>query len=101
MTTTSINWGTKDKRSKEDVSFLKEHSFTVNKKRVPFPFNKSVSGLLMSQSQITSGDTATDEYFQVALGLRSIGRSIIEMPRTIEDLKLISKQYHKNIPAMD
>jgi hypothetical protein len=33
--------------------------------------------------------------------LRSIGRSIIDMPRTIEDLKVISKQYHKNMGAME
>lgn len=56
---------------------------------------------MASQSQISSGDPAKDEYFQVALGLRSIGKSVIDLPRSIEDLRLISNQYIKNSSAVE
>jgi hypothetical protein len=42
---------------------------------------------------LTSGDAGRDDYLQVALGLRSIGKSIIDMPKTIDELRTLSKQY--------
>lgn len=110
MTTSqSVNWGTKVNRTREDISFLKEQPslpnisshFRDKGKLFGEGFDKSAYGLLASQSQVSSGDPAKDEYFQVALGLRSIGKSVIDLPRSIEDLKLISKQYQKNISAVE
>lgn len=65
MNTSSINWGSKVNRTREDVSFLKEHSLPNIRHvtKVPLPFDKNTYGLLMSTSQITSGDSARDEYF--------------------------------------
>jgi hypothetical protein len=107
-TNQSVNWGTKVNRTREDISFLKEPSlpnisthFRDKGKFFGEGFDKSAYGLLASQSQISSGDPAKDEYFQVALGLRSIGKSIIDLPKSVEDLKLISKQYQKNISAVE
>ena len=55
----------------------------------------------MSQSMLTSGHPAKDDYMQVALGLRAIGKSVLEMPKTIDDLRLFSKEYMKNLGVMD
>jgi len=38
---------------------------------------------------------------QVALSLRHIGKSIMEMPKTLDDLKVLSKEYMRNIGVMD
>ena len=55
----------------------------------------------MSQSQITSGNEGRDDYLQIALGLRQIGKSIMDMPSSLEDLRLLSREYIKNIGVND
>ena len=59
----------------------------------------ATQSLMMSQSQLTSGDHARDIYQQVALGLRQIGKSIIDIPKTIEELRVLSSEYKKNLGA--
>ena len=58
-------------------------------------------GVMMSQSKLTSGDQAKDDYLQVALGLRQIGKSIMDMPTTIEQLRMLGNEYKKNLGATD
>lgn len=58
-------------------------------------------GAILSQSQLTSGKEQMDEYMQVALSLRSIGKSIMEMPKTLDDLKVLSKEYMRNLGVME
>lgn len=58
-------------------------------------------GVLLSQSQLTSGNEGRDEYLQIALGLRQIGKSIMDMPKTLEDLRLLSREYMKNLGVTD
>ena len=58
-------------KGRQDVSFLQEKSlqlYAANANR-KIPMDPA-HGLLMSQSQLTSGDHARDDYLQVALGLR-------------------------------
>ena len=38
-----------------------------------------------------------DDYMQVALSLRHIGKSIMEMPKTLDDLRVLSREYMRNI----
>ena len=57
--------------------------------------------MLLSQSQLTSGNEGRDDYLQVALGLRQIGKSIMDMPSTIDDLRLLSREYMKNLGVTD
>ena len=47
----------------------------------------SNQGAIISQSQLTSGNEGIDDYMQVALSLRHIGKSIMEMPKTLDDLR--------------
>ena len=58
-------------------------------------------GLLLSQSQLTSGNEGRDDYLQVALGLRQIGKSIMDMPKNLDDLRLLSREYMKNLGITD
>lgn len=37
----------------------------------------------------------------MALGLRQIGKSVLDMPNTIEDLRLLSKEYMRNLGGND
>jgi hypothetical protein len=76
----SVNWGSRLNRNREDVSFLQEPL-----RGKPESFDRAIS-----QSLITTGSVARDEYLQVALGMRSIGKSIVDLPRTIDDLKRMS-----------
>ena len=61
----------------------------------------TTQGLLLSQSQLTSGNEGRDDYLQVALGLRQIGKSIMEMPKNLDDLRLLSREYMKNLGITD
>ena len=38
---------------------------------------------------------------QVALGMRQIGKSIMDMPKSVEDLRLMGKEYMKNLGATE
>ena len=38
---------------------------------------------------------------QVALGLRQIGKSIMDMPKSIEELRVLGNEYKKNLGATD
>ena len=84
------------------MSFLQEKSlqlYAANANR-KIPMD-GAHGLLMSQSQLTSGDQGRDDYLQVALGLRQIGKSIMDMPKTMHDLRVLSNEYKKNLGATD
>ena len=61
----------------------------------------TTQGLLLSQSQLTSGNEGRDDYLQVALGLRQIGKSIMDMPKNLNDLRLLSREYMKNLGITD
>ena len=54
-------------------------------------------GLLLSQSKSTTGSEGRDDYIQLALGLRNIGKSILDMPKSLDDLRLLSREYVKNL----
>ena len=58
-------------------------------------------GMLLSQSQLTSGNEARDDFLQVALGLRQIGKSIMDMPKNLDDLRMLSREYMKNLGVTD
>ena len=96
------NPSSKIARTRQDVSFLQEKSMqlytAIAGRKLPMD---SAHGQLMSQSQLTSGDQARDDYLQVALGLRQIGKSIMDMPKNIEELRLLSNEYKKNLGATD
>jgi len=97
--TSKTNIGGKERA---DVSFLKEKStviFSTNAaKKVAVDGQQAV---LMSQSQLTSGNEGRDDYLQVALGLRKIGKSIMDMPSSLEDLRMLSREYMKNLGVTD
>jgi hypothetical protein len=50
---------------------------------------------------LTTGNEGRDDYLQIALGLRQIGKSIMDMPKTLEDLRLLSREYMKNLGVTD
>ena len=99
---TTWNPSSKIAKGRQDVSFLQEKSlqlYAANaNKKIPMD---PAHGLLMSQSQLTSGDHARDDYLQVALGLRQIGKSIMDMPKSIDELRVLSNEYKKNLGATD
>lgn len=35
----------------------------------------------------------------MALGLRNIGKSVLDLPKTVEELRILSKEYIKNLGA--
>ena len=61
----------------------------------------SNQGAIISQSQLTSGNEGIDDYMQVALSLRHIGKSIMEMPKTLDDLRVLSREYMKNLGVVE
>jgi len=38
---------------------------------------------------------------EVALSLRHIGKSIMQMPKTLDDLRILSREYMRNIGVTD
>ena len=61
----------------------------------------NTSAILMSQSQITSGNEGLDEFMHVSLGMKQIGKMILDLPKGIDDLRKISAQYMKNLGSQD
>ena len=56
---------------------------------------------MMSQSQLTSGNEGIDDYMQVTLSLRHIGKNIMDMPKTLDDLRILSREYMRNLGVTD
>jgi hypothetical protein len=94
----------KNKMNKrEDVSFLQDkkqkmYSLHNDRKKIGIDHNSSV---LMSQSQLTSGNEGLDDFMQVSLGMKHIGKLILDLPMGIDDLKKISSEYIKNLGSSD
>ena len=89
-------------KSRPDVSFLQEKAqLIVSENASKKMAIDSNHGALLSQSQLTSGNQGRDDYLQIALGLRQIGKSIMDMPKSIEDLRLMSREYMKGLHVVD
>ena len=85
-------------KERVDVSFLNEKSqMLVSQNAVKKMSIESKTGALLSQSKLTTGSEGRDDYVQVALGLRNIGKSILDMPKSLDDLRLLSREYMKNL----
>ena len=61
----------------------------------------NTSAILMSQSQITSGNENLDEFMNVSIGLKQIGKLILDLPKSIDELKKIGSSYMKNLGTQD
>ena len=46
---------------------------------------------------VTSGDILKDNYLQVALGIRSMGKSLVDLPRSTLELDSLGREYLKHL----
>lgn len=89
-------------KARPDVSFLQEKVTTLVSQNAAKKISlDAAQGLLLSQSQLTSGNEGRDDYLQIALSLRQIGKQITDMPKNLDDLKLLSREYTKNLGVTD
>ena len=85
-------------KDRADVSFLNEKATMLISQNAAKKMSLEANqGLLLSQSKLTTGSEGRDDYIQVALGLRNIGKSILDMPKSLDDLRLLSREYMKNL----
>ena len=86
-------------KDRPDVSYLqsKNSKMAVSKNMLFTESNQAI----ISQSQLTSGNEGIDDYMQVALSLRQIGKSIMDMPKTLDDLRVLCREYMRNIGVID
>jgi hypothetical protein len=52
-------------------------------------------------TMLTSGEEQKDRYLNVALGLRAVGKTVIDLPRSLLDIEKLAKEYLKSLGHPD
>ena len=50
---------------------------------------------------MTTGDRGKDDLLEISLGLKNLGKSLIDLPQTLDELQEALKVYDKQLAAID